>query len=71
MYIASKDCLLQLSSNNELANNVCSAGTLVGIHLSRIPDDYRREIEEIISDGDIISSKSRYPIHPSKNTFNF
>lgn len=71
MYIASKDCLLQLSLNNELANNVCSAGTLVGIHLSRIPDDYRREIEKIISEGDIISSKSRYPIRPSKNTFNF
>ena len=72
IFIASNDCMIQLSRSGEIIKKVCpTQGTLVGLHFSSIPESYPEELSEIIIRGDQISGQGTYPIHPSKNTWNF
>lgn len=62
---------IQFSQNRNDSFYTNNSGTLVCIHFNEIPQNYSREFQQIIEEGNKIAQHSKYPVSASKRTTSF
>lgn len=71
-FICSGTSGVKLSHNTSDEHiNLLSSGTLVCIHIDKLPSDYKEEFQKIIDDGNHEARQGAYPITASKHTSSF